>query len=270
MSSQCSGLNIVDIILIQCENMCDNQYCNEHENKYRLEKPDDCPVCMEHISEFTEIPLNCGHWIHKQCLVPTNKHNCPLCRQHLTQDEINYIFENQIQNQIQPIHNLPPIDYSNYNNLEHFMNDFPFEFPENNNYDYSYNDNDNQQIYDGNLFQYIEDDNIDLIINTIETSPRNNPFVNIDSSLNFIHPDRENDLHEYIHNMIENYSYIVDNHIQIFSGDILLRIVSNSIDLKLFSIGFNMHYQPISTNVYLRILGLMESRILEIYQTYHQ
>jgi hypothetical protein len=261
MSSQCTGLNIENTILIQCENMSNDNYCNEHKHKYRLEKPDDCPVCMEHISELTEIPLCCGHWVHKQCLIPNNKHICPLCRQSLTYEEINYIFENQ------PVHNLPEIDYSNYNNLEYFMNDFPSEFPQN---DFENYQDEIPEIYEDNILENIQDEEINLIINTIETSPRNNPYVNLNSSLNFVHPNREIDFHEYIHNMIENYSAIVDEHIRIFSGDILLTIVSNSIDIKLFSVGFNICYQPINPNFYLRILRLMENRILEIYQIYHQ
>jgi hypothetical protein len=89
---QCSGMNIVNDHLKRCTNISNKKYCDTHEERYHYEKPEDCPVCMDTISEETEIPLMCGHWIHKKCLIPTNIHICPVCRQKMQQDEVNYIF----------------------------------------------------------------------------------------------------------------------------------------------------------------------------------
>lgn len=46
---------------------------------YRFEKPDECPICMEHL-DYNEEPLICGHWVHSKCLSKCNKDECPLCR----------------------------------------------------------------------------------------------------------------------------------------------------------------------------------------------
>ena len=86
---KCKGLQFD---LSRCENICSDEYCISHKHKYRLEKPDDCPVCIDEISNISEIPLECGHWIHKECLKPTNIHKCPVCRQEMKNSEIEYIF----------------------------------------------------------------------------------------------------------------------------------------------------------------------------------
>jgi len=101
LNKKCCSLKIHNSQLVKCENTCNDKYCKEHEHKYRLEKPDDCPVCMEHILETEETPLECGHWIHKGCLVKSVKHTCPLCREKMKDFEIEYIFgiQNQVQSQ---------------------------------------------------------------------------------------------------------------------------------------------------------------------------
>jgi hypothetical protein len=244
-----------------------------------LEKPDDCPVCMDTISETTEIPLECGHWVHKECLKMSIKHICPMCRQPMYQNEIDYVFGKVNTNVIINFENIHM-----YNNLEQFMNEFPDQFSNQNE-----NINDNEidwnreglypslsEIENEISSEIVPDspfsmrNNIDLIIRDIEISPRNNPFLNVPTMLNFVHPDREDDFEEYIMNMIENYAFIHDEQINIFSGDIIIRILSNEIDIRLFSIGFNLHYQPIDPEYYLRILGVMETRIRNIYEMFHQ
>jgi hypothetical protein len=57
-----------------------SNYCSKHAHTYRLEKPEDCPICLEKISEETERPLSCGHWIHKNCFNKCQSNNCPICR----------------------------------------------------------------------------------------------------------------------------------------------------------------------------------------------
>lgn len=112
---QCSGMNIIGDHLERCTNISNKKYCEQHENRYRYEKPD-CPICMDEISEETEIPLMCGHWIHKTCLIPTNIHICPVCRQKMQQDEVNYVFGEQHQERniyVNYMHNyVLPYNYS--------------------------------------------------------------------------------------------------------------------------------------------------------------
>jgi hypothetical protein len=92
---KCIGLNFN---LSKCDELCSGEYCDTHKYKYRLDKPDDCPICMDEISNKTEIPLECGHWIHKECLKPTNLHKCPVCRQEMKNEEVEYIFgQNHIE-----------------------------------------------------------------------------------------------------------------------------------------------------------------------------
>lgn len=87
--------------LEKCMNVCSDDYCDIHKYKYRLEKPDECPICMDEISETLEIPLECGHWFHKECLKPTNLHICPICRYSIDDKEIEYIFgENHIEENV--------------------------------------------------------------------------------------------------------------------------------------------------------------------------
>ena len=93
MSSQiCNAFEILNNVLVRCNQNINGQFCNKHSHKHRLEKPDECPVCFDEISSETETPLECGHWIHRVCIQQTNLHKCSLCNQKMTQDEINYIF----------------------------------------------------------------------------------------------------------------------------------------------------------------------------------
>ena len=54
-------------------------YCKIHYAKFRLEKPDECPVCMENL-EHVHIPLSCSHWVHRDCIIKWGKDKCPVCR----------------------------------------------------------------------------------------------------------------------------------------------------------------------------------------------
>ncbi len=51
----------------------------------------ECPVCFENIQDT--IPLSCGHWVCRICIVKSEKIKCPLCRQkvNLTSGEYWYI-----------------------------------------------------------------------------------------------------------------------------------------------------------------------------------
>lgn len=59
------------------------KYCTKHIHKQEpiqlIERPTECPVCMEHLEE-DEKPLVCGHWVHKSCVIKSGKGQCPICR----------------------------------------------------------------------------------------------------------------------------------------------------------------------------------------------
>jgi len=232
--TQCRGLEIQQDQLVPCSNQCRNKYCEDHEEKYSLEKPEDCAICMEHVYEQTETPLECGHWFHKQCLVKTNKYNCPMCRQSMYPYEIDYIFGS----------NKNPFDVSQDNGINELIRDIEIVF-------ISSNQNDQ------NPFITLRDNDINAIIRDIEISPRNNPFVNVASMMNTLNdPER----------LISSITYMIDylnNHgtINVFADDII-RIMSIE-DLRLFSIGINLECGP-SPNFYLRMVTLMVNRIEEI------
>ena len=83
----------------------DSHYCGRHLKLYKYDKPDDCPICMESIKEESR-PLNCGHWVHKECLLKWND-ICPTCRTpvKLTRKDRLTLFKNTNKlNEIEPIH----------------------------------------------------------------------------------------------------------------------------------------------------------------------
>jgi hypothetical protein len=53
-------------------------YCKKHVDQYKLDKPEECPICMNDLLEEKE-PLSCGHWVHKNCILEW-KDQCPVCR----------------------------------------------------------------------------------------------------------------------------------------------------------------------------------------------
>jgi len=58
------------------------KFCHRHSRQYSLEKPEECPVCMES-TENINYPLQCGHWIHLECLLKWREDTCPMCREHI-------------------------------------------------------------------------------------------------------------------------------------------------------------------------------------------
>jgi hypothetical protein len=46
-----------------------------------MEKPQDCPICLDKLNESN--PLQCGHWVHMSCLKKHFKPECPICRKKL-------------------------------------------------------------------------------------------------------------------------------------------------------------------------------------------
>ena len=44
-----------------------------------FEKPEECPVCYDKLDE-NDNPLECGHWVHKECVKKSGVSRCPLGR----------------------------------------------------------------------------------------------------------------------------------------------------------------------------------------------
>ena len=91
MSKVCSAVTLKSH---NCKLPClDGKYCKRHTKLYKLEKPDDCPVCYETLAT-TVRPLKCGHWACKGCmnkyqraLTPSQDLCCPVCRAVLKKGE---------------------------------------------------------------------------------------------------------------------------------------------------------------------------------------
>jgi hypothetical protein len=62
----------------KCDNYKNKVYCKQHEEKFKFEKPDDCPICCEDMTRC-KFPLKCGHWAHTEC-VTRWQDKCPICR----------------------------------------------------------------------------------------------------------------------------------------------------------------------------------------------
>jgi hypothetical protein len=90
--SKCNGLCYENNTLKKCSIITNEKYCILHRDRYKLEIPDECTICFGNIDVNKVIPLSCGHWFHKECLIPTNIHFCPICRGCMDKSDINYIF----------------------------------------------------------------------------------------------------------------------------------------------------------------------------------
>lgn len=53
--------------------------CPLHQKQYALEKPEECPVCLEEFKKEEE-PWPCGHYVHRTCITQSLKAECPMCR----------------------------------------------------------------------------------------------------------------------------------------------------------------------------------------------
>lgn len=84
----CTGYDIVGDNVQICYSF--EEMCDKHRKLYKR-KNDECCVCFEEV-EDKDIPLNCTHRIHKQCLIPTNLHMCPVCKYKLNETEKRYFF----------------------------------------------------------------------------------------------------------------------------------------------------------------------------------
>ena len=290
----CHGLTIKADNLVNCQNKSDKQFCPDHQHRYRLEKPDDCPICMDTISIVTETPLECGHWIHKECLIPTNKHICPVCRQSMKPHEIIFVFgEIQQYNQYQPfIHEslLPRpivqgeniIDIGDFNNQEHFFQDqSEYLFEDENHNGLEFNDFDeqpgaeqiNQQVNEvenqisENAFSNMTNEILELIIQEIETRPRLNPYVTLANNMTEIPNYLRNSFIQFVNRVIDSFAlfnnFIIDN---LMNEEITSQLFAIDNNHNLLRIYFNMTFSPyMEVDFLIRIETLVNDRIREIH-----
>lgn len=206
MSSICKALNISGETLSKCTGKTQNKYCEQHKHKHRLEKPDECAVCFENISSETETPLECGHWIHKKCIAPTNVHKCPLCQNKLTTDEITFIFgeghteQNNYNDGMSIYFNPTEHDENAYSEFghssddEHDSDDDAFEeFDEDTRLALLFYD---EETYGDEIDEAIQNMNIDNIANEIVREELESEFFNRDSILTFLPESERNMVNE--------------------------------------------------------------------------
>jgi hypothetical protein len=84
MSDKCAGLTLKNT---QCKLKAIKgcKWCKKHQSLYKLEKPDECPICYDELK--TERPLKCGHWCCDKCIKNYQQSLeidqdlcCPTCR----------------------------------------------------------------------------------------------------------------------------------------------------------------------------------------------
>ncbi len=55
-------------------------FCKKHNKKFKFDKPSECPICIESLNNEKYPLINCGHWIHHNCVIESGKQECPICR----------------------------------------------------------------------------------------------------------------------------------------------------------------------------------------------
>ena len=65
-----------------CKNTIHNEhhFCKKHSKKYIFDKEEECPICFEQMDDVEYPLLDCGHWIHIECVLNSNQLQCPVCR----------------------------------------------------------------------------------------------------------------------------------------------------------------------------------------------
>jgi hypothetical protein len=254
MSSQCVGKNIVNNKLETCNIFSNGKYCYDHNYKYRLDKPEECAICMEHISEQTETPLECGHWFHKSCLLQINK--CPLCREELKQYELHYTSIIQEVLEISDME-IDHVEIQNDMEIDHveIQNDM----------------NEQNQRYERHLLLLNNLNIIQNITSEIMLNDSNNPYI-IHSFYSYISSENYVRFLDYVHRFIEtsiNSVNISFRNLDLFETSRIASIIlDNTYDNNLLAISFNiLHYTDhnISDYYYMRIEQVIINRINEIY-----
>jgi hypothetical protein len=101
-------------------------FCKKHVHQYKLEKPEECPICMNDLKDEKE-PLSCGHWVHKNCILQW-KDQCPVCRAKLKlskEERQKFRIHQQEDQDIHEVNRtefLMYLDYLRNNDLLQFFN----------------------------------------------------------------------------------------------------------------------------------------------------
>lgn len=267
---KCNGLSINGNVLIKCENISDKEYCPDHSHRYRLDKTDDCPICMDTISKETETPLTCGHWVHKECLIPTNKHACPLCRQDMKEHEIEYIFgiNNQQNNQLV---------YIQVEDVEmEYFDEYEFEYQNfeniiNHNEDIYQDEDINNRMIDNfseyNPFDERDFDYINYIVGEIERNPRNTLYM-LPTIYSTLPNQLRSNLEQYLETLIYHFGEVNNFHIDdIMNSEIHIRFLSNEQYKNLISISYNLRSSSnfIANSQVFRVENVIFQLISEIH-----
>ena len=132
-------------------------YCKTHYEKFRLEKPDECPVCMESLNDV-KVPLSCSHWVHRKCILNWGKSNCPVCRAEikLTANERKKMYKKSIKHNDNDIV-LPQ-------QLIEFMEALIYSFPEAIRDEFTFN----VDVQDNSITLINEYDDTDTLFNSLD------------------------------------------------------------------------------------------------------
>lgn len=99
---ECNGYDFVKRSLVndvykntlkKCNENCDDKYCDKHLKKYKnITDKDECVICYEKILLNEEVPLECGHIFHVNCLKMCKTLKCPLCRCNFNNKDITVLY----------------------------------------------------------------------------------------------------------------------------------------------------------------------------------
>jgi hypothetical protein len=81
-----------------------DDFCKKHSKKYKYHECENCPVCFESTNSMSYPLLDCGHWVHLECILQSYKLECPVCRtpvskKHLTHQQYNDFVEKCIRDE---------------------------------------------------------------------------------------------------------------------------------------------------------------------------
>jgi hypothetical protein len=73
-------------VIPSCKNVgkCKYEMCIKHSTQYKFDKPDECCVCLEELTQEKYPLRGCGHWMHHTCVIMSGKDECPCCRVKVT------------------------------------------------------------------------------------------------------------------------------------------------------------------------------------------
>jgi hypothetical protein len=242
--------------LERCNNQTKNVYCDKHQVYNNKDK---CAICMEEIDENNQLPLECGHWYHKECITPTNIHSCPLCKRQMRYEEITYIFgeghveQNNYNDGTSVYYNYSNIDENAYSEFGHgeFMenDDDDGDGDEEDSYFIDFDDDTRLQLLlfdddtsDDELIERassIDRESWEEIVINISFNQSNSEFFQVENILTFINSSDIEDYDGFFSRLINKvvkseYEYQTRrtrDHLDIFwcSKDLCIRYISDKI-----------------------------------------